>query len=294
MAIAGDEMPFCADNLRFFAGAARTLEGKAAGEYVEGYTSITRREPLGIVGRDHSLELPADDGDLEDRPGPRRRQRPDPQAGRADAAHDAPLRRARAGVPASGRAPGDHRRRRPRRRGPRPPPRRSGSSRSPATSATGKADRRRTPPRATSSASISSSAARRRWSCSTTPIRRTVAEAIKIGGYWNSGQDCTASSRILVHERVYDDVLSETVKAIEAMKVADPAEGEDVDMGPVISREQQERVLGFLERAVDAKATRRHRRRGHRRQRLLRPADRSSRTWSRTPRSSRTRSSGRS
>ena len=39
------------------------------------------------------------------------------------------------------------------------------------------------------------------------------------------------------------------------MKVADPAEGNDVDMGPVISREQQKRVLGFLERAVDAKAT---------------------------------------
>ena len=42
-------MPFSADNLRFFAGAARTLEGKAAAEYVEGYTSIIRREPLGIV-----------------------------------------------------------------------------------------------------------------------------------------------------------------------------------------------------------------------------------------------------
>ena len=49
--------------------------------------------------------------------------------------------------------------------------------------------------------------------------------------------------------------MSETVKALEAMKVADPAEGDDVDMGPVISTEQQERVLGFLERAVDAKAT---------------------------------------
>jgi acyl-CoA reductase-like NAD-dependent aldehyde dehydrogenase len=83
----------------------------------------------------------------------------------------------------------------------------------------------------------------------------TVAEAIKIGGYWNSGQDCTASSRILVHEKVYDDVMSETVKALEAMKVADPAEGDDVDMGPVISKEQQQRVLGFLERAVDGKAT---------------------------------------
>ena len=45
-----DEMPFGADNLRFFAGAARNLEGKSAGEYIEGYTSMIRREPIGIVG----------------------------------------------------------------------------------------------------------------------------------------------------------------------------------------------------------------------------------------------------
>src|SRR5256885_4090949 len=44
-----DEMPFSADNLRFFAGAARILEGKSAGEYVKGYTSMVRREPIGIV-----------------------------------------------------------------------------------------------------------------------------------------------------------------------------------------------------------------------------------------------------
>src|SRR3954454_18095119 len=44
-----DEMPFSADNLRFFAGAARNLEGKSAGEYVKGYTSMIRREPIGIV-----------------------------------------------------------------------------------------------------------------------------------------------------------------------------------------------------------------------------------------------------
>src|SRR5436190_7456642 len=44
-----DEMPFSADNLRFFAGAARHLEGKSAGEYIDGYTSIIRREPLGVV-----------------------------------------------------------------------------------------------------------------------------------------------------------------------------------------------------------------------------------------------------
>src|SRR5262245_59233614 len=47
---ARDEMPVCADNLRFFAGAARMLEGKSAGEYMRGYTSFIRREPLGIVG----------------------------------------------------------------------------------------------------------------------------------------------------------------------------------------------------------------------------------------------------
>ena len=47
--IARDEIPFSVDNLRFFAGAARNLEGKSAAEYVEGYTSIVRREPLGIV-----------------------------------------------------------------------------------------------------------------------------------------------------------------------------------------------------------------------------------------------------
>ena len=39
------------DNLRFFAGAARNLEGKAAGEYLEGYTSMIRREPVGVVGQ---------------------------------------------------------------------------------------------------------------------------------------------------------------------------------------------------------------------------------------------------
>src|SRR5438034_7719139 len=44
-----DEMPFSADNLRFFAGAARQLEGKSAGEYIKGYTSMIRREPIGIV-----------------------------------------------------------------------------------------------------------------------------------------------------------------------------------------------------------------------------------------------------
>ncbi|MDX6491839.1 MAG: aminobutyraldehyde dehydrogenase, partial [Gaiellaceae bacterium] len=50
LSYARDEMPVSADNIRFFAGAARVLEGKSAGEYMRGYTSMIRREPLGIVG----------------------------------------------------------------------------------------------------------------------------------------------------------------------------------------------------------------------------------------------------
>jgi betaine-aldehyde dehydrogenase len=46
-----DEVPFIVDNLRFFAGAARCLEGRAAGEYLSGYTSFIRREPIGVIGQ---------------------------------------------------------------------------------------------------------------------------------------------------------------------------------------------------------------------------------------------------
>src|SRR3984957_12735940 len=50
-AVTNDEIPAMADNLRFFAGAARCLEGRAAGEYMEGYTSFTRREAVGVIGQ---------------------------------------------------------------------------------------------------------------------------------------------------------------------------------------------------------------------------------------------------
>ena len=45
-----EEIPPIVDNLRFFAGAARTMEGRAAGEYMAGFTSFIRREPIGIAG----------------------------------------------------------------------------------------------------------------------------------------------------------------------------------------------------------------------------------------------------
>jgi acyl-CoA reductase-like NAD-dependent aldehyde dehydrogenase len=58
-----------------------------------------------------------------------------------------------------------------------------------------------------------------------------------------------------VSKGIYDDVLSASVEAVEGMSVGDPSTDDEIEMGPVISQEQQERVLGFLDRATDAKAT---------------------------------------
>src|SRR5204863_469583 len=79
-----------------------------------------------------------------------------------------------------------------------------------------------------------------------------VAEGIKIAGYWNSGQDCTAASRVMAGPKIYDKLLDELVPAVESLHVGDPAEGDEIEMGPVISKAQQDRVLGFLDRAKGA------------------------------------------
>ena len=81
-----------------------------------------------------------------------------------------------------------------------------------------------------------------------------VAAAIRVAGYWNSGQDCTAASRVIAGPKIYERLLEELVPAIESLKVGDPAQGDEIEMGPVISRSQQERVLGFLERAQGGQA----------------------------------------
>ncbi|MGZ4381374.1 MAG: aldehyde dehydrogenase family protein, partial [Gaiellaceae bacterium] len=82
-----------------------------------------------------------------------------------------------------------------------------------------------------------------------------VAAGIRLAGYWNSGQDCTAGSRVIAGPKIYDKLLEQLVPQVESLKVGDPFESDEIEMGPVISQAQQERVLGFLERATAAKAT---------------------------------------
>src|SRR5437763_12990027 len=81
---------------------------------------------------------------------------------------------------------------------------------------------------------------------------KAVAAGIRLAGFWNSGQDCTAGSRVIAGPRIYDALLEELVPQVESLKVGDPMESDEVEMGSVISQSQQERILGFLDRAKGA------------------------------------------
>ena len=78
-----------------------------------------------------------------------------------------------------------------------------------------------------------------------------VAEGIRAAGYWNSGQECGAGTRILVQEEVAEELVEKLIAAVSTLAVGDPADGPDVELGPLVSQAHFERVKGFLERAVD-------------------------------------------
>jgi 1-pyrroline dehydrogenase len=250
LSYARDEMPVCSDNIRFFAGAARVLEGKSAGEYMRGYTSFLRREPLGVVAGIAPWNYPLMMAVWKFAPAL--------AAGNVQVlkpSEQTPLTILRFaelaaeilpagvfnvvtgdGVPA-GEALVKH-----------PDVR--------LVSLTGDVETGKIIARTASDTlkrvhlELGGKA----------PVvvfddadPAAVAEGIKIAGYWNSGQDCTAASRVVAGPRVYDKLLEELVPAVESLHVGDPAEGDEIEMGPVISKDQQDRVLGFLERASGAK-----------------------------------------
>jgi betaine-aldehyde dehydrogenase/aminobutyraldehyde dehydrogenase len=80
-----------------------------------------------------------------------------------------------------------------------------------------------------------------------------VAESIKVGGFWNAGQDCTAACRVITGPGVHDDAV-EAIAAAARSLVIGPTTDEATELGPVISAGQRERVQGFVERAVSGGA----------------------------------------
>jgi 1-pyrroline dehydrogenase len=75
-----------------------------------------------------------------------------------------------------------------------------------------------------------------------------LVETLKFAGYTNTGQDCTASCRVLAGPAIYDSLLSELVPAVESINVGD-LDDESVEMGPLVSDRQRESVGGFVDRA---------------------------------------------
>jgi betaine-aldehyde dehydrogenase len=75
-----------------------------------------------------------------------------------------------------------------------------------------------------------------------------VVEAVKVAGYFNAGQDCTAATRVLAGPAIHDGFVSDIAEAAGTLKIGDPADS-DTELGPLVSEAQRERVSGFLDRA---------------------------------------------
>jgi 1-pyrroline dehydrogenase len=78
-----------------------------------------------------------------------------------------------------------------------------------------------------------------------------AAETLRFAGYWNSGQDCTAATRVLAGPGVYDEFVSALADQVKTIKWGDPAEGDDIEMGSLIAQAQADKVQGMVDRARD-------------------------------------------
>jgi 1-pyrroline dehydrogenase len=81
-----------------------------------------------------------------------------------------------------------------------------------------------------------------------------VVAGLRVGSFFNAGQDCTAAARVIATPRVYEGLVEQLVPAAASLRIGDPSEDDAVELGPVISERQRERVVGFVARADEAGA----------------------------------------
>jgi betaine-aldehyde dehydrogenase len=247
----GADLPFAVDNLRFFAAAARDVHGSHAGEYLSGYTSMFRREPVGVVGQIAPWNYPLMMAIWK--------MGPALAAGCTTVLKPAPTTpitslmlaelSAEAGIPdgvvnvvtggnETGQAIVEH----PQIR---------------MVSLTG-----------------SSGTGKKVMKTAADTLKRvhlelggkaplivfddadveSFAAKAALAATFNTGQDCTAATRVYVEQGLFDDVQEAVVEAMRAVKVG-PQFEDDVVMGPLISDVQRQRVQGFVDRAKAAGAS---------------------------------------
>ena len=243
------ELTKTVDYLRFFAGAARCLEGRAAGEYMRGYTSFLRREPIGLVGQIAPWNYPLMMGVWKIGPAlaagnvtvlKPSEQTPLTTLMMADYAADIFPKGVLNVITGDGEPVG------------------AGIVRHPDVGMVSLTGDAATGKEVAKAASETLKRVHLELGGKAPVIvfddadPAAVAAGIRSSAFWNSGQDCTAGSRVVAGPKIYDKLVEELVPAVESLHVGDPAEGNQIEMGPVISKAQQERVFGFLERAAKA------------------------------------------
>jgi betaine-aldehyde dehydrogenase len=243
-AFRGDEIPFAVDNLRFFAGAARCLEGRATGEYVSGYTSMIRREPVGVIGQIAPWNYPLLMAMWK--------------IGPALAGGNTIVLKPAETTPLTTLKLAEY----------------AGEILPPGVLnvITGHGDpagRALVTHPQVDMVSLTGSVETGKWiaSAAAETLKRvhlelggkapvivfddveleTALETIAGTGYYNAGQDCTAATRVLAGPKVYDDVVAGLAEQAQGLVLGD-TRSEETTLGPLNSSRQRERVEGFLER----------------------------------------------
>jgi betaine-aldehyde dehydrogenase len=239
-----DEMPFLVDNLRFFAGAGRVLDGKASGEFSENRTSIIRREPIGVVGQITPWNYPlmmaiwkigpalATGNTIVLKPA---ETTPITTVKLAEYAGQCLPKGVLNVITGHGKPAG--------------------------ASLVTHPD--------VDMVSLTGSPDTGKWiaAAAADTLKRvhlelggkapvivfddvdleTAMETIAATGLYNAGQDCTAATRVLASSKVYDDVVNGLAEEAKGYKTGDTFDP-DTTLGPLNSMRQRERVEGFLER----------------------------------------------
>ena len=248
-AVINDEIPTIADVFRYFAGAARAQQGLAAGEYAAGFTSMIRRDPVGVVGSIAPWNYPLMMAAWKLAPalaaGNTVVLKPSEQTP-LTALHLAPMlaeifppgvvnivcgRGETVGAPLTAH---------PRVR---------------LVSLTGDV--------ATGQKVLAAAAGNLKRTHlelgGKAPVivfddadLQSVVAGVRTFGYYNAGQDCTAACRIYAGSRIYDRLVADLTAAVSSIRVGLQTDSE-VEMGPLISAGHRERVAGFVQRAAEKK-----------------------------------------
>jgi betaine-aldehyde dehydrogenase len=242
--LVADEILLSVDQIRFFAGAARNLEGRAAAEYMKDHTSFVRREPIGVVGQVTPWNYPLNMAVWKFAPalaaGNTTVLKPSdttPQSTLllAEIAAEflpAGVLNVIVGDRSTGAAMIDH----------------------------------KTPQLVSITGSIRAGMEVAR--AASADLKRVhlelggkapvivfddadldkAVEGIASAGYFNAGQDCTAATRVLVHENVHDDFVAALAAYAQANTPVGLPGDENAFFGPVNNADQFARVMGFLDR----------------------------------------------